>query len=65
MNVLSGHEDDMVIELANEVRKVLGIAGIEKPKEKRKLIGPSHIPLKSHMSSIKILPLQGAVATDS
>lgn len=60
----SGHEDDMVIELANEVRKFLGVVGIEKPKERR-LLGPSHMPLKSHMSPIKLLPLQGVVATDS
>lgn len=46
----TGHEDDMVIELANEVRKVLGIVREITSKDKR-LIGPSHIPLKSHMAS--------------
>ncbi|KAK4374268.1 hypothetical protein RND71_004945 [Anisodus tanguticus] len=46
------HEDDYIIELANEVRKVLGITG-SVPKEK-KLLGPSQIPLKSHISPVKI-----------
>lgn len=62
MNVFTGHEDDMVIELANEVRKVLGIVGIGIPKEK--LIGPSFIPLKSHMSPLKLIRHPEAVATD-
>ncbi|KAG9133445.1 hypothetical protein Leryth_013257 [Lithospermum erythrorhizon] len=60
-----GHEDDYVIELANEVRKVLGINGIKTPKDKR-LINPSHIPLKStHRSPIRVHPLAEAVAADS
>jgi cation transport regulator ChaC len=57
-----GHEDDMVIELANEVRKVLGIEGI--PKE-RKLVGPSHIPLTSHIPTLQLHPLPEAIAMDS
>ncbi|KZV29459.1 cation transport regulator-like protein 2 [Dorcoceras hygrometricum] len=51
-----GHEDEYVIELANEVRKVLG--GLQKEK----LIGESHIssPLK-----LKALPEPIAIALDS
>jgi Ni,Fe-hydrogenase III component G len=60
----TGHEDDMVIELANEVRKVLGIVGKGIPKE-RKLVGPSHIPLKSHIPTLKVHPLPEAIAMDS
>lgn len=55
-----GHEDDYIIELANEVRKVLGIVG-SFPKEK-KLLGPSQIPLNSHISPVKIRPLPEAIA---
>ncbi|KAG8375329.1 hypothetical protein BUALT_Bualt10G0088900 [Buddleja alternifolia] len=47
-----GHEDDYVIELANEVRKVLGaIGGVQKEK---KLSGPSRVPLKSSLSPLKL-----------
>ncbi|KAF5194465.1 Gamma-glutamylcyclotransferase 2-2 [Thalictrum thalictroides] len=56
-----GHEDDSIIELANEVRKVLRLTG--RPKE-IKLAGP-HIPLKTHISPLHLLPLTEAVATDS
>ncbi|EEF34408.1 gamma-glutamylcyclotransferase 2-1 [Ricinus communis] len=59
-----GHEDDMVIELANEVRKVLGIVGKGIPKEK-KLAGPSHIALKSNMPALQLRLLPEAVALDS
>jgi hypothetical protein len=52
----------MVIELANEVRKVLEIEGI--PKE-RKLVGPSHIPLTSHIPTLQLHPLPEAIAMDS
>lgn len=59
-----GHEDDTIIELANEVRKILGTTGIVQPKERR-LTGSSS-PLKAHISSpLKLLPLQEAVAMDS
>ncbi|KZT75676.1 cation transport regulator-like protein 2-like [Dorcoceras hygrometricum] len=53
---MTGHEDEYVIELANEVRKVLG--GLQKEK----LIGESHIssPLK-----LKALPEPIAIALDS
>ncbi|KAF3669258.1 Cation transport regulator-like protein [Capsicum annuum] len=54
------HEDDYIIELANEVRKVLGIAE-SVPKEK-KLLSPSQIPLKSHISPVKLHPLPEAIA---
>ena len=77
----------MVIELANEVRKVLDegipkerksvleIEGIPKerksvleiegiPKE-RKLVGPPHIPHKSHMPTLQLHPLPEAIAMDS
>lgn len=60
-----GHEDDYVIELANEVRKVLGTVGIGMPKEK-KLLGPSsYIPLKPLSSPIKVRPLPEGVVMDS
>ncbi|XP_054789011.1 gamma-glutamylcyclotransferase 2-1-like [Prosopis cineraria] len=39
-----GHEDDLVIELANEVRKVLGVVGDVTPREGR-LAHPSHVPI--------------------
>ncbi|OMO91096.1 ChaC-like protein [Corchorus olitorius] len=59
------HEDDMVIELANEVRKVIGKLG--KGISKEKLVGSPHLPLKSqiHMPSIQLRPLAEAVAMDS
>ncbi|KAK4401084.1 Gamma-glutamylcyclotransferase 2-2 [Sesamum angolense] len=57
-----GHEDDYVIELANEVRKVLGVVG-GVPKEK-KLSAPSDVPLKS-FSPLKLTPLPEAIAMDS
>lgn len=50
----------MVIELANEVRKVLGIVGNEIFKEM--LAGPA---LKSHMASLQLRPLPEAMALDS
>ncbi|KAL3844337.1 hypothetical protein ACJIZ3_001740 [Penstemon smallii] len=58
-----GHEDDSIIELANEVRKVLGIAG-GVPKEK-KLSGSTHVPLKANMSPLKLRPLPEAISLDS
>ncbi|XVE97215.1 hypothetical protein REPUB_Repub03eG0001400 [Reevesia pubescens] len=65
-----GHEDDIVIELANEVRKVLGTLGKGISKEK-KLVGSPLIPLKSQtqtqtqISSIQLRLLPEAVAMDS
>ena len=54
----------MVIELANEVRKVLGIVRGGIPMEKR-LIGPYHIPLISHIPPLILRPLPEALAMDS
>lgn len=59
-----GHEDDYVIELANEVREALGVLASGIPKEK-KLLGPTHIPLKSLVSPINLRRLPEAVALDS
>ncbi|GLT67517.1 hypothetical protein SLA2020_398180 [Shorea laevis] len=59
-----GHEDDMVIELANEVRKVLGVG---KGIFKEQLVGSPHTPLKSqgHIPSLQPGRLPEAVAADS
>ncbi|PHU08607.1 hypothetical protein BC332_20467 [Capsicum chinense] len=56
-----GREDDYIIELANEVRKVLEIvnAGIQKEK---KLLGTSHIPRKTQTSPVKLFSLAEAAA---
>ncbi|XP_076935850.1 gamma-glutamylcyclotransferase 2-1-like [Bidens hawaiensis] len=61
-----GHEDDMVIELANEVRKVLGIMdlGAWKENSSNRLTGPSLKP-KSPMSPHKLLHLPEAIALDT
>ncbi|GFZ01078.1 ChaC-like family protein [Actinidia rufa] len=58
-----GHEDDMVIELANEVRKVLGIF-VMIPLGK-KLVRPSYMPLKPNIQLRQLHSLQEAVAMDS
>ncbi|KAL6985074.1 Gamma-glutamylcyclotransferase 2-2 [Sarracenia purpurea var. burkii] len=58
-----GHEDDVVIELADEVRKVLGIVMVI-PTEK-KLARPSRIPLKSRIQPLHLGLLPEAVAMDS
>lgn len=55
-----GHEEDYVIELANEVRKVLGIVGVV---AKEKKLSPG--PLKSSLSPLKLAPLPEAIAMDS
>ncbi|KAG9133650.1 hypothetical protein Leryth_021647 [Lithospermum erythrorhizon] len=68
-----GHEEDYIIELANEVRKVLEIKGAGREKRlirpvhtpEKGLIRPVHTPLKSHISPLKIHPLVEAVAGDS
>ena len=53
----------MVIELANEVRKVLGIGkGISIEK---KLVGPPHIPHNDNIPSLLLHPLPEAIALDS
>lgn len=53
-----GHEEESIIELANEVRKVLG-----EDLLKEKLAVPSHIELKSNIPPMH--PLPQAVALDS
>ncbi|KAK4389054.1 Gamma-glutamylcyclotransferase 2-1 [Sesamum angolense] len=58
-----GHEDDYVIELANEVRKVLGIIG-GVPAEMN-LSSPTNASLKSSLSPLKLSHLPGAIALDS
>jgi hypothetical protein len=62
--VYTGHEDEMVIELAKEVRKVLGITGNGIPTEK-KITGTSPKALISHMPVLQLRPLQEAVVMDS
>ncbi|KAJ8758580.1 hypothetical protein K2173_000301 [Erythroxylum novogranatense] len=59
-----GHEDDMVIELANEVRKELGIVRDGVSKEK-KLFVLSDIVLTSQLPALQLHPLPKAVAMDS
>lgn len=49
-----------MIELANEVRKVLGIVGVV---AKEKKLSPD--PLKSSLSPLKLAPLPEAIAMDS
>ncbi|KAI9192239.1 hypothetical protein LWI28_019862 [Acer negundo] len=61
-----GHEEDYVIELANEVRKVLGIVEKGFVIKEKKLVGSSHIPLKTahNIAELKLhrpLPLSEAV----
>ncbi|KAK6927772.1 hypothetical protein RJ641_006363 [Dillenia turbinata] len=58
VTALTGYEDDFVIELANEVRKVLGILGIAIAKEKR-VCCPSHVP------GLQLHPLPDAIVMDS
>ncbi|KAF3446479.1 hypothetical protein FNV43_RR11658 [Rhamnella rubrinervis] len=61
-----GHDDDLVIELANEVRKVLGVVGKGAFKEKKLVGAPhSHIPHKSHIPALQLHPLPEAIALDS
>ncbi|XVF35769.1 hypothetical protein REPUB_Repub18cG0174500 [Reevesia pubescens] len=61
-----GHEDDKVIELANEVRRVLGTLGKGISKEK-KLVASPLIQRKSHTHtpSFQLRLLPEAVAMDS
>nr|DAD46220.1 TPA_asm: hypothetical protein HUJ06_004450 [Nelumbo nucifera] len=55
-----GHEDDYVIELANEVRMVL--VQLEKAKEK---LVVAHVPFKSHLPALQLVSVPEAVAMDS
>ncbi|PIN05034.1 putative cation transporter [Handroanthus impetiginosus] len=76
-----GHEDDYVIKLANEVRKVLEVVRPKEtkssgpsnsslksslsPRKENKLSSSSDVPLKSSLSPIKLAPLTEAIAMDS
>lgn len=61
-----GHEEDYVIELANEVRKVLGVSGKGIPMEKKLIGPPSHIPPKANIPALQMLhPLPEVIAMDS
>ncbi|KAG4189932.1 hypothetical protein ERO13_A07G000700v2 [Gossypium hirsutum] len=64
-----GHEEDMVIELANEVRKVLATLGNGVSKEKQLVGSPLKMPLKSqtqtYIPTSQLLLLPKAVAMDS
>ncbi|KAL9680537.1 hypothetical protein QQ045_018417 [Rhodiola kirilowii] len=53
-----GHEEDYIIELSNEVRKILGNAGM--PKEKKTITSP----LKSLIPSFHLSPLPEAVVME-
>jgi hypothetical protein len=53
-----------VIELAKEVRRVLGTKGNGIPVEK-KISGSSPAALKSHMPALQLRSLQEAVVMDS
>ncbi|KAK4427625.1 Gamma-glutamylcyclotransferase 2-2 [Sesamum alatum] len=57
-----GHEDDYVIELANEVRKVLGVVG--GVLKEKKLSAPTDVSLKP-FSPLKLTALPEAIAMDS
>ncbi|GAB2286423.1 Gamma-glutamylcyclotransferase 2-1 [Dionaea muscipula] len=56
-----GHDDDMIIELANEVRKVLDI--VTRGGSKEKMVA-GHIPTKSDIPSLQLRPRQETVAID-
>lgn len=57
-----GHEDDYIIELANEVRKVLGVLGLEIPNEKRTLRPSTSSSIKGLSSPLKLQPLPEVLA---
>lgn len=61
----AGHEDDMVIELAHEVRKVLGVGNVL-PNDK-KLSGPVQIQHSPHapIPALQLLPMPEPIALDS
>ncbi|VFQ60427.1 unnamed protein product [Cuscuta campestris] len=63
-----GHQDKYIVELANEVRKALGVVLPGMPKERKKTIVSSnpttttaHLPIKSHLSPVKVCPLPESV----
>lgn len=57
------HEDDYVIELANEVRNVLDV--VKGATMEKKLIATPHVTVKDNIPSLQHLPRQEAVAMDS
>lgn len=57
------HEDDYVIELANEVRNVLDV--VKGATMEKKLIATAHVTVKDNIPSLQHLPRQEAVAMDS
>lgn len=61
----TGHEEDYVIELANEVRKALGVENIV-PNDK-KLVGPAQLQHQPHVpiSTLPLNPLPEPIALDS
>ncbi|RYR33427.1 hypothetical protein Ahy_A10g048014 isoform A [Arachis hypogaea] len=61
-----GHEDDYVIELANEVRKVLGM-GKALPKDKKLVGAPSQLQHPPHVPipTLQLHPLPEPIALDS
>lgn len=61
----TGHEEEMVIELANEVRKVLELLKNGISRENNLLGAASHVVLASHIPSLELQPLPEAIATDS
>ncbi|CAK8568779.1 unnamed protein product [Lathyrus sativus] len=60
-----GHEEDYVIELANEVRKALGVDNVV-PNDK-KLVGPAQLQHQPHVpiSTLPLNPLPEPIALDS
>lgn len=60
----TGHEDDYVIELANEVRKVPG--NMENVITKDKLVGPAQLPYPHEpIPALQLHPLSEPIALDS
>jgi len=58
MKANAGHEEDYVIELANEVRKELG-------RLKEKKAAGAHIALKAHLPLMNLPPLQETTVVNS
>ena len=58
----TGHEDDYVIELANEVRKVLDV--VKSATKEKNLVAAPHV-VKDHIPSLQLLPRQETVVLDS
>jgi len=56
----SGHEDDLVIELANEVRKALGVGNVLPNVATAQLPHPPHVSIPSR----QLQPLPEPIALD-